>query len=138
MLPQIIMFVSMVVIHLFIMPFTMIALPTDFQISRTQLYAATFMGACMMAVETIMHPMDFIGWGITLLLLTGSLILLRWQIGVSDDEYLKDMIPHHSMAVLTSEARVQSAKNPQVLGLAQSILRTQRDEIVQMKKMLIK
>ena len=128
----------MVVIHLFIMPFTMIALPTDFQISRTQIYSGVFMGACMMAVETIMHPMDFIGWGITLVLLTGSLILLRWQIGVSDDEYLKDMIPHHSMAVLTSEARATVAKNPQVLALAQSILRTHKDEIIQMKKMLIK
>ena len=132
------MFISMVVIHLFIMPFTMIALPTAFQISRTQIYSGVFMGACMMAVETIMHPMDFIGWGITLVLLTGSLILLRWQIGVSDDEYLKDMIPHHSMAVLTSEARATVAKNPQVLALAQSILRTQKDEIIQMKKMLIK
>ena len=128
----------MVVIYLFIMPFTMIALPTDFQISRTQIYSGVFMGACMMAVETIMHPMDFIGWGITLVLLTGSLILLRWQIGVSDDEYLKDMIPHHSMAVLTSEARATVAKNPQVLALAQSILRTHKDEIIQMKKMLIK
>ena len=132
------MFVSMVVIHLFIMPFTMIAGPTDFRVSRTQVYAGVFMGACMMAVEAIMHPMDFIGWGITLVLLTGSVILLRWQIGVSDDEYLKDMIPHHSMAVLTSEARVLRAKNPQVLGLAQSILQTQKEEIAAMKKMLIK
>ena len=128
----------MVVIHLFIMPFTMIAGPTDFRISRTQVYAGVFMGACMMAAEAIMHPMDFIGWGITLLLLTGSVILLRMQIGVSDDEYLKGMIPHHSMAVLTSEARVSQAKNPQVLALAQSILRTQKEEIVAMKKMLIK
>lgn len=128
----------MVVIHLFIMPFTMLAVPTDFRISRTQLYAGIFMGACMMAAEAIMHPMDFIGWGITLVLLTGSLILLRWQIGVSDDEYLKDMIPHHSMAVLTSEARVSRAKNPQVLALAQGILRTQKEEIVAMKKLLIK
>jgi uncharacterized protein (DUF305 family) len=132
------MFVSMVVIHLFIMPFTMLAVPTDFRISRTQLYAGVFMGACMMAVEAIMHPMDFIGWSLTIVLLAGSVIMLRWQIGVSDDEYLKDMIPHHSMAVLTSEARVSSAKNPQVLALAQSILRTQKEEIVAMKKMLIK
>jgi uncharacterized protein (DUF305 family) len=47
---------------------------------------------------------------------------------------MKAMIPHHSIAILTSERA--DIKDPEVKQLAEDIIKAQRREIEEMKKMI--
>lgn len=60
-----------------------------------------------------------------------SLWLVRSQATVDDVEYMRAMIPHHSIAILTSE-RAQIA-DPRVHKLAKEIIEAQEREIAEMK-----
>jgi len=59
---------------------------------------------------------------------------VRSQQTVDDVSYMKAMIPHHSIAILTSE-RAQIT-DPRVRELADSIIETQREEIAEMKALI--
>jgi len=63
-----------------------------------------------------------------------SLVALRRQIMVSDVQYMKAMIPHHSSAILTSS--YADIKDPEVRKLADDIIKAQEKEIAQMKEMV--
>jgi glucose/arabinose dehydrogenase len=65
------------------------------------------------------------------LLFVGALWLVRSQTTVQDISYMKAMIPHHSIAILTSE-RAQIS-DPRVRELADEIIRSQQREISMMK-----
>ena len=58
----------------------------------------------------------------------------RSQIGISDIQYMKAMIPHHSSAILTSSEA--DLKDPEVKKLAEEIIKAQEKEIAQMKTLL--
>lgn len=64
-----------------------------------------------------------------------AVLAYRKQWTVDDKQYLKDMIPHHSMAILTSRPRVQSA-DPRIARLAEQILVAQTREIAEMRHLL--
>ena len=55
---------------------------------------------------------------------------------MNDREFLHDMIPHHSMALVTSRARFNSA-NSEIQTLARKIYGTQTAEIKEMEGMLV-
>jgi len=59
---------------------------------------------------------------------------LRNQVGIKDVQYMKAMIPHHSIAILTSERA--DIKDPEVKKLADDIIKAQRKEIAEMKAMI--
>jgi len=63
-----------------------------------------------------------------------ALFLVRGQILVDDVDYMKAMIPHHSIAILTSE-RAQIT-DPRVRELADEIITAQRREIEEMKNLI--
>jgi magnesium-transporting ATPase (P-type) len=75
-------------------------------------------------------------------ILIGSLVLFVCALGlvrvqkpvVGDLLWLKGMIPHHSIAILTSERA--DIKDPEVKKLAEDIIEAQRKEIEQMKVMI--
>lgn len=60
--------------------------------------------------------------------------MLRTQAYISDAQYMKAMIPHHSSAIMTS--RHADIRNPEVRQLSEQIIESQREEIAQMKAML--
>ncbi|MCF4097528.1 DUF305 domain-containing protein [Maritalea mediterranea] len=64
----------------------------------------------------------------------GSLALVRSQSTVDDVAYMRAMIPHHSIAILTSE-RAQIS-DPSVRDLADEIIRAQKREIAEMKALI--
>jgi hypothetical protein len=64
----------------------------------------------------------------------GSLWLVRSQQTVDDVSYMKAMIPHHSIAIMTSE-RAQ-IRDPRVRELADSIIEAQVREIGEMKQLI--
>lgn len=63
-----------------------------------------------------------------------SLWLVRSQQTVSDVSYMKAMIPHHSIAVLTSERA--HIRDPRVRKLADGIIEAQVREIGEMKSLI--
>lgn len=68
------------------------------------------------------------------LLFLGSLYLVRAQKPVDDLLWMRAMIPHHSIAILTSERA--DIKDPEVKKLAESIIKAQKKEIEEMKQMI--
>jgi rubrerythrin len=72
----------------------------------------------------------------TALFLTLISFLLRDQIGVNDNEYLRAMIQHHSSAILTSSKILEKSTDPQVRELAEQIIVSQEDEILIMNNLL--
>ena len=72
--------------------------------------------------------------GASLVLIAGSVWLVRSQATVDDVAWMKAMIPHHSIAILTSErARLT---DPRVKELADAIIETQREEIALMERLI--
>jgi len=63
-----------------------------------------------------------------------SLWLVRAQVTVDDGEYMRAMIPHHSIAIMTSE-RAQIS-DPRVRKLADEIIEAQEREIAEMKYLI--
>lgn len=68
------------------------------------------------------------------LLLVGTFTAIRTQAFVGDLQLARSMIPHHSMAILNCEQAMLS--DPETIDLCQEIIRSQRQEIVQMKNIL--
>jgi hypothetical protein len=71
---------------------------------------------------------------VSALIIVGGLFLLRSQATVGQVAYMKAMIPHHSIAILTSERA--NITDPRVRELAAEIIETQRREIAEMKVLI--
>ena len=106
--------------------------------SETRLFMTLIMGGGMVIVMLLyMLNMYKSTWknaitiAIAALLIGGGLSLVRSQITVSDTDYMEGMIPHHSIAILTSE-RAQ-IRDPRVRKLADKIIEAQRREIKEME-----
>ena len=109
--------------------------------SETRAYMALVMGATM-AVIMLAYMMGMyknrranIGIiGGSLVVFAMALWLVRSQATIEDVSYMRAMIPHHSIAILTSErARIT---DPRVRKLADQIIATQRREIDEMKALI--
>lgn len=115
--------------------------PDHIYLSVTRTYLAllmvTPMAVMMLASMPMMYPnkkLNMLISGVSIVVFALALTFLRTQTLVSDTQYMKAMIPHHSSAILVSqEARL---KDPEVKKLAQQIIRSQEKEISEMKKML--
>lgn len=71
----------------------------------------------------------------SILLFVSALGLVRTQKPIIGDVlWMKAMIPHHSIAILTSERA--DIKDPEVKKLANDIIEAQRKEIAEMKLMI--
>jgi uncharacterized protein (DUF305 family) len=64
----------------------------------------------------------------------GCFALIRTQTTIGHTEFLRSMIPHHSGAILM--CREASLSDPEVKALCDGIIRSQRQEIDQMKAIL--
>ncbi|MEP6260956.1 MAG: DUF305 domain-containing protein [Gillisia sp.] len=62
--------------------------------------------------------------------------MMRNQTGISDVQYMKAMIPHHSSAILTSEKA--DLRDPETKKLAEEIIKAQEEEIAKMKQLIEK
>ncbi|MAM19981.1 MAG: DUF305 domain-containing protein [Bacteroidota bacterium] len=68
------------------------------------------------------------------LLFISALYLVRAQKPIGDVLYMKAMIPHHSIAIMTSKRA--DLKDPETKKLAEEIIEAQKREIAQMKKII--
>ncbi|GAB4138450.1 MAG: DUF305 domain-containing protein [Sphingomonadales bacterium] len=106
--------------------------------SETRVYMAFIMGAAMAIIMLSfmlhMYRHRRINWGIygaAIVIFALALWLVRSQATVADRSYMKAMIPHHSIAIMTSErAAIQDLR---VRELANEIIIAQRREIKEME-----
>jgi len=105
--------------------------------SETRAYMALLMGATMAAFMLGMYPNKSVNAAIfaaAVAVFAGSLWLVRSQATVDQVSWMKAMIPHHSIAILTSERAHMS--DPRVRALADGIIKAQRKEIEEMKVLI--
>ncbi len=109
--------------------------------SETRTYMALLMGA-VMAIVMLAFMLSmyqnkaaniaiFVG---ALVVSAGSLYLVRSQVTVQDVSYMRAMIPHHSIAIMTS--RRAELSDPRVRELADGIIEAQVREIAEMKALI--
>ncbi|QDM19415.1 DUF305 domain-containing protein [Tardiphaga sp. vice304] len=109
--------------------------------SQTRMWMAFVMGAVMAAIMLTfmmkMYPDKRTNTGIFLgsaLIFVVALWLVRGQQTVDDVSYMKAMIPHHSIAIMTSERA--HIRDPRVRKLADGIIEAQVREIAEMKQLI--
>lgn len=109
--------------------------------SETRAYMALVMGATMAVIMLAfmigMYQKSSLNWAIfaaSAIVFAGALWLVRSQETVEDVSWMKAMIPHHSIAILTSERAHIS--DPRVRKLADAIIEAQRREIAEMKALI--
>jgi uncharacterized protein (DUF305 family) len=110
-------------------------------LSETRAYMALVMGSAMAVIMLSfmlsMHPDRRVNIGIyagSALLFALALWLVRSQRTVEDVSWMRSMIPHHSIAILTSERA--DISDPRVRELADQIIESQRREIEEMKALI--
>ncbi|MFK7869967.1 MAG: DUF305 domain-containing protein [Roseobacter sp.] len=111
------------------------------QFSETRTYMALYMGAAMalvmLAFMWAMYQNRAVNYGIvgvSVVVFAGALFLVRSQSTVDDVSWMRAMIPHHSIAILTSERA--GISDPRVQKLAEEIIKAQRLEIAEMEALI--
>jgi Kef-type K+ transport system membrane component KefB len=109
--------------------------------SQTRFWMALYMGAAMAVImmgfmlsmysDKQKNVAIFAGSAVLFML---ALFLARSQKTIGDVAWMKAMIPHHSIAILTSE-RAQIS-DPRVRRLADEIILAQRREIAEMEALI--
>jgi Na+/proline symporter len=109
--------------------------------SQTRTWMALIMGATMAIVmlsfmwamyrQRAANAAILVG---SVVVFAGALWLVRSQQTVDDVSYMKAMIPHHSIAILTSERA--HIRDPRVRELADEIIEAQVREIGEMKRLI--
>jgi len=109
--------------------------------SETRAFMALIMGATMAVIMLGFMRGMYEDARLNTAITVGSVVvfalalwLVRSQATVGDVAYMRAMIPHHSIAILTSErARIT---DPRVRALADGIIAAQKKEIGEMKALI--
>lgn len=134
-------FAAMIVtstVVMFILMYLNTYLTTHLFWSETRAYMAVLMGATMafimLAYMLSMYSNKALNIAIfagSIVVFAGSLWLVRSQTTVGDTSYMRAMIPHHSIAIMTSSrANIEDAR---VRKLADEIIFAQDKEIAEMR-----
>ena len=142
----IIQFIIMTLVGIFFNPMNMLAYSIqDLYFSTTLLYGGFLMASNMIWSHEIVHYLTMghfnkntFLFGI-LLSISIVFVLLRQQLFVGEENWLKRMIPHHSTALTTTTRLIEKEKfkkNAKLYRLAKDIIYNQKREIAFMKLML--
>ena len=126
---------------MYLVMFVMIDRLSSFYNNLNMVYM-TLMMVAPMVVLMILAMRDMFpskAWNTALLIgsvaaFAGSFALIRTQTTIGDTAFLRSMIPHHSGAILMCEQA--NLENPALVTLCDGVIKSQREEIAQMKAML--
>ncbi len=129
-------------ISMFFLMYAMIATQNHFYLNINNLYMAALMTTPMVILEVLLMGSMY-GNKKMLQMIAGSAVVvfaflfffIREQIGVTDTQFLKSMIPHHSSAILMCEKAAIS--DPEIRELCTEIIQTQKEEIEIMERKLL-
>lgn len=139
------MMITSFFIQFFLMSFIMTNSFTNITFSVGKFYMSCIMALIMGLLEVGMHDYYmynrllvsssyYLSLGFSLVVF---LYLYRNQMYINDNDYLSEMIEHHSMALLTSEQILEKTQSEKVRKLATNIVETQQAEINYMKQLLM-
>ena len=140
---MIVMFVTGFIIQYFLMSAVMTNQLFEITNSLGKVYISVIMGLTMIVVEIMMHDHQYGVISTTSYCVLGTIIgfvtfLYRKQVAIDDKMYVRGMIEHHSMALLTSKRILEKTDNYNVAKLARNIIQKQEDEIAVMLPLLRK
>ena len=109
--------------------------------SEMRLYM-TILSTCVMAVVMLLFMLHMLKnkkvnaviIAVSVLVFAGSFYLMRNQTTISQVDYMRAMIPHHSIAILASKRA--DIRDERVRQLADDIIEAQEREILMMKNLL--
>ena len=138
-------FFLMIALHFIAMYILMYAMVNSFANvfnNFNQVYMAALMTSSMVLIEIPLmmgmyksKKLNAIIIAVGLVVLVGSVLLIRKQTAISDRQFLRSMIPHHAGAILMCEqAPIQ---DDEIKGLCENIISSQQSEIDQMKAKLL-
>jgi hypothetical protein len=105
----------------------------DIRLSLNDGYMILLMSGWMLLFMGI-YDKYLAGIGVGVILVVASLWCIRTQAFISESQFLRGMIPHHSMAVFMSRKLLE--KETRLTKFLQSIIETQDQEIAFMKQLL--
>lgn len=132
--------VGMLVLMYLIM-FTMIYSWGEFVQNINFFYMAIMMAVPMIVMMPLMMGAMYPDRKLNMLIYIGGAVLfvlafvgIRGQLLVGNEQFLRSMIPHHSGAILMCEQA--NISDPEIKSLCADIIRSQKQEIDQMKRIL--
>ena len=128
-------------IAMYILMYAMVDVIGNVFNSLNQFYMAGLMTAPMVLIEMFVMRGMYTDrrsntWIVAsrLAALIGFFLLIRQQVGINDQQFLRSMIPHHAGAILMCEQA--EVEDPQIQDLCEGIIAGQQSEIDRMKEML--
>lgn len=109
--------------------------------NRNQAYMAGLMTAPMLLFELLLMGSMYarVRVNAAIAIFSATMLVMLWllirhQVGIGDEQFLKSMIPHHSGAILMCEAA--RLHDPELTRLCETIVSSQREEIEIMRAKL--
>jgi hypothetical protein len=143
---QVILFIVMFIVGITVNPMNMLAYSvSDVYLSLTLIYSGLLMASNMIWSHQIVHYLSMGHFNTTIfaigvLLSIGCVFLLRNQVFVTSEQWLKRMIGHHSTALTTTAKLLENDDNfiydSYLFTLAKNLAYQQEKEILFMKNML--
>jgi hypothetical protein len=143
---QIILFIVMFIVGITFNPMNILAYSiSDIYLSLTLIYSGLLMASNMIWSHQIVHYLSMGHFNTTIfaigvLLSIGCVFLLRKQLFVTSNQWLKRMIGHHSTALTTTTQLLQNEDNfiydSYLFTLAKNLVYQQEKEILLMKNMI--
>lgn len=128
-------------IAMFILMYAMVNVLGNALPNWNQFYMAGLMTSPMIVLEMLFMGMMYGNKKLNGTIIAGGIVLLiafwfgiRQQVGISDEQFLKSMIPHHAGAILMCNKA--NLKDPEIKALCANITSGQQDEIEFMKAKL--
>ncbi|MBN2115245.1 MAG: DUF305 domain-containing protein [Anaerolineales bacterium] len=139
--PKLLIMAVLSFISMYILMYSMVNTIGNVYNNFNQFYMAGLMTAPMVIFELLlmksMYPdkrLNLVILAVSLIALAGFFLFIRQQTAITDKQFLRSMIPHHSGAILMCEE--SSIQDPEIRVLCDSIVQNQQEEIDQMEAIL--
>ena len=128
-------------VSMYVLMYSMTNTGRDVYNSLNQLYMAGLMTAPMVVIEMLLMSGMYQNKRLNAVVMAVSVLagvvfftFIRQQVAISDQQFLRSMIPHHSGAILMCEGA--SLDDRRIKDLCKTIIAGQQAEIDQMRAML--
>ncbi|WP_431879060.1 DUF305 domain-containing protein [Micromonospora marina] len=126
---------------MFVLTLSQIRRWSDFFLNLSNFYMSVIMVAVMGVIMMgVMHQMftdrrlNVVLYSVLGALFVAGFAAVRTEPFVGNENFLKSMIPHHSRAVLVCQE--SDITDPEIVALCDQIVKSQEEEITQMKRIL--
>lgn len=126
---------------MYLLMYSMVNTPGNVVHNLNQVYMAGLMAAPMVVIGIALmrgmyrdQRLTLVAVVLSVLLFGVSLLAVRQQAGIGDDQFLRSMIPHHAGAILMCEQA--SISDAQILDLCTRIIQSQQSEIDEMRSIM--